>query len=160
MTTIAFRLIAHFESCNLTPQQCLSGAWTIGYGSTCLPDGAPVQEDSPAITQVQADILLTRMIIDIEQKIEVMTRVSLSPAQYAALTSFIYNVGDNAFSGSTLLRKLNEGDYQGAADQFLLWIHAGGVTLRELTRRREAERQLFLHGEDLIDVLEPAPRDA
>lgn len=159
MTTLAFRLIAHFESCNLTPHQCLSGAWIIGYGSTCLSNGAPVREDSPAITQVQADLMLTRMIIDIEQKIEVMTRVSLSPAQYAALTSFIYNVGENAFSSSTLLRKLNEGDYQGAANQFLLWIHAGGVTLRELTRRREAERQLFLHGEGVIDVLKRAPKD-
>lgn len=160
MTTLAFRLIAHFESCNLTPHQCLSGVWTIGYGSTCLSNGAPVREDSPAITQVQADLMLTRMIIDIEQKIEEMTRVSLSPAQYAALTSFIYNVGENAFSSSTLLRKLNEGDDQGAADQFLLWIHAGGITLRELTRRREAERQLFLHGEGVIDVLKRAPKDA
>lgn len=155
---LAFRLIAHFESCNLTPYQCLSGTWTIGYGSTCLPDGTPVREDSPAITQVQADLMLTRMIIDIEQKIEAMTRVALSPAQYAALTSFIYNVGANAFSSSTLLRKLNEGDYQSAANQFLLWIHAGGVTLRELTRRREAERQLFLHGEGVIDVLKRAPK--
>ncbi|XAO71070.1 MAG: lysozyme [Acetobacteraceae bacterium] len=118
-----------------------------------------MREDSPAITQVQADLMLTRMIIDIEQKIEAMTRVALSPAQYAALTSFIYNVGENAFSSSTLLRKLNESDYQSAANQFLLWIHAGGITLRELTRRREAERRLFLHGEGVIDVLKRAQKD-
>lgn len=124
-----------------------------------MSDGAPVREDSPAITQVQADLMLTRMIIDIEQKIEAMTRVALSPAQYAALTSFIYNVGENAFSSSTLLRKLNESDYQSAANQFLLWIHAGGITLRELTRRREAERRLFLHGEGVIDVLKRAQKD-
>ncbi|HHP2614034.1 TPA: lysozyme, partial [Enterobacter roggenkampii] len=55
-----------------------------------------------------------------------------------------YNLGSRSLSTSTLLRKLNAGDYAGAADEFLRWNKAGGKVLNGLTRRREAERALFL----------------
>lgn len=64
--------------------------------------------------------------------------------QFDALVSFTYNLGARSLSTSTLLRKLNAGDYAGAADEFLRWNKAGGKVLTGLTRRREAERALFL----------------
>lgn len=75
---------------------------------------------------------------------EVTVRISLEI--HAALTSFIYNVGEGNFKRSTLLRKLNNGDYVGACNELPKWVYAKGVRLRGLERRREAERQLCLQG--------------
>ena len=71
-------------------------------------------------------------------------RVDVTQSQFDALVSWAYNVGLGAAKQSTLMRLLNAGDVPGAADQFLRWNRAGGVVLRGLTRRREAERDLFL----------------
>lgn len=68
----------------------------------------------------------------------------LTQSMCDALTSFTYNVGVGAFNSSTLLRRLNRSDYKGAADELLRWDKAGGRVLRGLTRRRKAERELFL----------------
>jgi len=70
--------------------------------------------------------------------------VPLSNAQVGALAAFAYNVGLPALRTSTLLRKLNLGDYKGAADQLERWVHAGGNKLRGLAARRAAEKVLFL----------------
>ena len=72
--------------------------------------------------------------------------VPLNDNQLAACTSLAYNIGLAAFRGSTLLRKLNDGDYQGAADQFPVWNKAGGRVVQGLVNRRAAERDLFLKG--------------
>ena len=69
--------------------------------------------------------------------------VPLTQNQFDALVSLTYNIGSGAFNNSTLL-KLNKGDYQGAADQFLVWNKADGKVMKGLVRRREAERALFL----------------
>lgn len=83
-------------------------------------------------------------LADCERAVSAAVTVSLSQSQFDALVSFAYNVGIGAFRSSTLLRKLNAGDYQGAADQFLLWDKNDGKVMRGLTRRRQAERALFL----------------
>ncbi len=70
--------------------------------------------------------------------------VPLNQNQFDALVSLTYNIGSGAFNNSTLLKKLNKGDYQGAADQFLVWNKAGGKVMKGLVRRREAEQALFL----------------
>ena len=72
------------------------------------------------------------------------TEVQLSQPQFDALVSFTFNVGQRAFSDSTLLRKLREGDFEGAAAEFPRWRYAGGKVLRGLERRRAAEREMFL----------------
>ena len=72
------------------------------------------------------------------------SRVPLNENQIDALTSFVYNVGQNAFANSTLLRKLNDGDFNGAADEFMKWIHAGGKVVQGLVNRRATEKELFL----------------
>jgi GH24 family phage-related lysozyme (muramidase) len=64
--------------------------------------------------------------------------------QFSAMVSFAFNVGLNAYRGSTLLRKHNAGDFAGAAAEFPRWVYAGGEVLPGLVRRREAERTLYL----------------
>lgn len=69
-----------------------------------------------------------------------------TPKQKAACTSLAYNIGVNAFSGSTVLKRHRAGDYQAAAAAFLLWNKASGKIMKGLTRRREAEAALYLEG--------------
>ena len=73
-----------------------------------------------------------------------LVTVPLTQGQYDALSCFIFNIGAKKFRGSTLLRKLNDGDYKGAADELLRWTKAGGRELSGLVKRRKAERSLFL----------------
>lgn len=84
-----------------------------------------------------------------------LTTVPLTQPMMDSLTSFTYNVGLGAYSTSTLRRKLNAGDYCGAADQFPRWNKAGGRVLRGLTKRRADERAVFLHGVDCSDPTNP-----
>ena len=70
--------------------------------------------------------------------------IPLEQNQVDALASFIYNVGAGNFFRSTLIKRLNEGDFQAAADELLKWDHAGGKVMAGLTRRRVAERKMFL----------------
>ena len=70
--------------------------------------------------------------------------VPLNDNQLAALTSFVYNVGEQAYKDSTLLKKLNSGDYTGACNELLRWVYAKGIKLGGLVKRREQERMLCL----------------
>lgn len=79
-----------------------------------------------------------------EKTVNESVTVPINQNQFDALVSLTYNIGSGAFKNSTLLKKLNKGDYQGAADQFLVWNKAGGKVMKGLVRRREAERALFL----------------
>lgn len=136
-------LIKAFEGCELTAYQDSVGIWTIGYGWTRPVDGKPVCRGM-TINQATAERLLKTGLVSYENDVAKLVRVQLSQGQFDALVSFTYNLGARALSTSTLLRKLNGGDYAGAADEFLRWNTAGGKVLNGLTRRREAERTLFL----------------
>lgn len=139
-------LIKGFEDCRLTayPDPGTGGApWTIGYGWTHPIDGKPVKPGM-TIDQETADRLLKTGLVSYENDVLKLVRVKLTKGQFDALVSFAYNVGSRALSTSTLLKKLNAGDIKGAADEFLRWNKAGGKVLNGLTRRREAERALFL----------------
>lgn len=138
--------IKDFEGCSLTayPDPGTGGApWTIGYGWTHSVDGKPIKPGM-TIKQETADRLLKTGLVSYENDVLKMAKVKLTQGQFDALVSFAYNVGSRALSTSTLLRKLNDGDVKGAADEFLRWNKAGGKVLNGLTRRREAERALFL----------------
>lgn len=112
--------------------------WTIGYGHTSTAKKGMV------ITEERAEALLRQDIAWVEDAINKNVVVPLTQNQYDALASLIYNIGAGAFSKSTLLRLLNTGDYEGAANQFPRWNKQKGKVLKGLTRRREEERQLFL----------------
>ena len=136
-------LIKQFEGCKLTAYQDSVGIWTIGYGWTQPVEGKPIRAGM-TIKQETAERLLKTGLVSYESDVTRLVKVGLSQGQFDALVSFTYNLGARSLSTSTLLRKLNAGDYAGAADEFLRWNKAGGKVLNGLTRRREAERALFL----------------
>ncbi|MCM2759589.1 lysozyme [Enterobacter hormaechei subsp. steigerwaltii] len=136
-------LIKQFEGCKLTAYQDSVGVWTIGYGWTQPVDGKPIRAGM-TIKQETAERLLKTGLVSYESDVSRLVKVGLTQGQFDALVSFTYNLGARSLSTSTLLRKLNAGDYAGAADEFLRWNKAGGKVLNGLARRREAERALFL----------------
>ncbi|MGA4664424.1 lysozyme [Enterobacter ludwigii] len=136
-------LIKQFEGCKLTAYQDSVGVWTIGYGWTQPVDGKPIRAGM-TIKQETAERLLKTGLVSYESDVSRLVKVGLTQGQFDALVSFTYNLGARSLSTSTLLRKLNAEDYAGAADEFLRWNKAGGKVLNGLTRRREAERALFL----------------
>ena len=137
-------LIRAFEGFRADPYLDAVGVPTIGYGSTYYPGGQRVRLTDPPISEPEARRLMQATLAEFEDGISAALQVDVTQSQFDALVCWAYNVGISAASGSTLMRLLNAGDVQGAADQFLRWNKAGGVTLRGLTRRREAERELFL----------------
>ncbi|HCU16508.1 MAG: lysozyme [Enterobacteriaceae bacterium] len=136
-------LIKQFEGCKLTAYQDIANVWTIGYGWTQQVDGKPVTAGM-TITQQKADDLLKQGVVQYENGVNTLVKVQINQNQFDALVDFTYNLGVNALKGSTLLKKLNAGDYAGAANEFPKWNKAGGKELAGLTRRREAEKSLFL----------------
>lgn len=135
-------LIKQFEGCKLTAYQDSVGVWTIGYGWTQPVDGKPIRAGM-TIKLETAERLLKTGLVSYESDVSRLVKIGLTQGQFDALVSFTYNLGARSLSTSTLLRKLNAGDYAGAADEFLRWNKAGGKVLNGLTRRREAERALF-----------------
>lgn len=132
-------LIKHYEGCRLTSYQDSVGVWTIAYGHTGDDVGPNVVWD-----QDQANNALKADCERIERGVEELLTVTPTDNQFSALVCFAYNVGVGNLAHSHLLALFNDGDVDGAADQFLRWTHAGGVVLPGLVKRREAERQLFL----------------
>ena len=115
------------------------GPWTIGFGHT-----RNVREGD-ACTPLQADVWLHEDVASAERGVVGLTAdLGLSQCQFDALVSFTFNVGIEAFAGSTMLRLLRAGLVNGAADQFVRWDKSGGQVEAGLIRRRERERVLFL----------------
>ena len=138
----AIPIIKEFEGCRLKAYRCPAGIFTIGWGHT---DGV-IEGDE--ITQEQANSLLSRDVDMFATGIRRLLSVDVSVNQLAALTSLAFNIGLGNLRHSTLLKLLNAGDFEGAANQFLRWNKAGNKVLPGLVRRREAEKQLFLKDND------------
>lgn len=140
--TDACTLIKQFEGCKLKayPDPATGAApWTIGYGAT-----GPKIGPGTVWTQVQADSDLETRVTAIGAFIDAAVKVELTDEEKAALCSFTYNVGRGNFDHSTLLKLLNEGDYDGAANQFLVWDEAQGKVMQGLLNRRQDEMKEFL----------------
>ena len=136
-------LIKEFEGCILTAYRCQADKWSIGYGHTGTVDGKKISSGMVIEAQT-AERLLRGDIVSFEHDVNRLVKVPLTQGQFDALVSFAYNLGSGSLSRSTLLRKLNAGDYPGAADQFPLFCNAGGKKSNGLVRRRAAEREVFL----------------
>lgn len=132
-------LIKQFEGLELKAYKDSVGVVTIGYGST-----GPHVSMGMVITQEQAESLLKQDVSRFEKGVSDLVKVPLNQNQFDALVSFSFNLGLGNLKSSTLLRKLNSLDYVGTANEFPRWNKAGGVVLKGLTRRREAEKALFL----------------
>ncbi|MGL5950139.1 MAG: lysozyme [Cetobacterium sp.] len=137
-SSVGVNLIKKFEGLKLKAYKCPGGIWTIGYGTT-----SGVTEGM-IITEEKAEDLLKKDLVRFETAVKTVVRVKLNKNQFDALVSFSYNVGTGALQSSTLLKKLNQGDYKGASEEFMRWNKAGGKVLTGLIKRREAEKELFL----------------
>ena len=138
-------LIKSFEGLSLKPYLDAVKIPTIGYGTIMYPTGTKVSMKDSKITEDQALSYLEHEVNMKAKAVEAMVKVSLNDNEFAALVCFAYNVGTEALRGSTLLKMLNGGaDRKAVSDQLLRWNKAGGKELAGLTRRRQAERSLFI----------------
>jgi len=149
------------------------GIWTIGWGHAITYQGTLLRGPQNkgiaralypgGITLAQAEMLLRAELVNFARDVLRLVKVPLDDGAFAALVSFAFNCGSANLGASTLLRKLNAGDHAGAADEFLRWNKARKngalVELPGLTRRRRAERALFL-GEDWRAVAATRTRGA
>lgn len=131
-------LIKEFEGLRLNAYRCPAGVLTIGYGHT-----SGVKEGM-SITEVEANALLDQDVSIAAEQVKSVVKVNLNANQLDALIDFVFNLGIGNLRSSTLLKKLNAGDYTGAAEEFSKWIYSGKTVLPGLVRRREIEKQLFL----------------
>ena len=131
------QFIKDAEGCKLAAYLDSVGVPTIGVGHTKGVHGGMT------ITQLQADKFLEDDLEDVYRCIEGYVHVPLSQGQFDALCSFIFNLGCGSFKGSTLLNRLNKGDYTAAAEQFPRWVNAGGQKLAGLVKRRAGEAEMF-----------------
>lgn len=136
-------LICEFEGKRLVAYDDGVGVWTIGFGTIKYPNGVRVKKGDTC-TLDQAKEYMRHDLIEFEHTVNSSVKVPLNQNQFDALVSLAYNIGSNAFKSSTLVKKLNTGDYQGAADQFNVWINAGGKRMQGLVNRRDREKLLFL----------------
>lgn len=151
INSLGLRLIQEFEGLRLVayddlapnkvlkPGDAIKGTLTIGHGHTG-PDVVIGLE----ITEAEAERLLKADLDEAERAVADFTEAPLNENQFSALVSFVFNVGAGNFRRSTLLKKLNREDYEGAAEEFARWNKSKGQVLAGLTRRRAAEKALFL----------------
>lgn len=136
-------LIHSFESCELAAYLCPARKWTIGYGNTYYADGSAVKPGDK-ISQAQADELFLQVLSSFEKQVKALVTVRLSDNQFSALVSFAYNCGVANLRGSTLLKRVNANPADPDIErQFLRWNKGGGKVLNGLTRRRQAEADLY-----------------
>ena len=135
------QLIKDFEGFRKQIYHCLNGLPTIGYGHVLLRGESKWY--SHGISIEEAEKLLRQDIKIVENCIGKVLKVPVNENQFDALVSLVFNIGCTAFKNSTMLRKLNNLDYDGAAREFSRWVHVNGVVSRGLVRRRQAEVDLF-----------------
>ena len=137
-------MIEKFEGCLLKASNKLDGVWTIGYGQTGRYYGKRVRRGMTTTKAEAHAWLRDHSIKTYEDAVTQAVKVPLNQNQFDALVSFTYNVGIGALKQSTALRKLNAGDYAGAADALTMWTKCRRKVLAGLVRRRKEERALFL----------------
>jgi lysozyme len=141
---LAAALARRFEGLYLRPYLCPAGVPTIGYGATYYEDGTRVTLADPAITKERAEALLLWMV-----RTKYLPGVVLlcpgidSPERAAALIDFAFNLGTGNLKTSTLRRRVNAGDWDGAKLELMKWTRAGGRVLAGLVKRRSAEIDLI-----------------
>ena len=139
---VGIDLIKSFEGFRADTYYCPANIPTIGYGTTEI-DGLPVPF-GVTITEEDAELLLKEDLVRFENVINSSVKVELTQNQFDSLVCFVYNIGEFNFKKSTLLKLLNVGDFKSAANEFPRWNKANKKVLSGLTRRRLAEKDLFL----------------
>lgn len=148
---MGIQLITNFEGLYLNAYDDGTGVATIGFGTIAYPDGTKVQMGDGPITKDQAIQYLQFELKDKEDCVNDMVNVDLNQAQFDACISFAYNLGCGALHGSTLLKLINQSDFDDCPAEFLKWDRAGGHVMAGLLRRRHAEAYLFQYGQLKFD---------
>ena len=144
--TTALELVKRFEGYSATPYNMGDGVPTIGYGTTRYPDGRKVTLADAPCTEPQAAGWLQRDVDHAEANVlRLSPRIGLEPAyRTTALTSFVYNLGADAYRTSTLRARVAQQDWPGAEAEFGRWVYGGGKKLAGLVARRAAEAAVFM----------------
>lgn len=142
ISQLGINLIKRYEGFSSKAYLCPAGVWTIGYGHTKSAD--LLRAKGLEISEEEGEELLKHDIKIFERAVRRLVKVDLTQNQFDALVSFTFNLGAGNLKKSTLLRKLNTGDYEGAAEEFPKWVRANGRILGGLVTRRKEERALFL----------------
>ena len=137
-------LIKDFEGFSSTSYLCPAKIPTIGWGNTFYEDGRKVKLGEQISKTDALKLLEVVANRDFADKIFPSIKVKVTQSQFDAMVSLAYNIGVGAFNGSTLLKKVNAGDFAGAGEEFSRWNKANGKEVLGLTKRREREKQLFL----------------
>jgi lysozyme len=142
------KLIEEFEGFRPALYNDAAGNCTIGFG--CLVHAGPLDGQDPrerpfanGISRADAERLLAAHVGEVERSLERLVKVPLTPGEFDALVDFVYNVGVGDFARSTLLNKLNAGDYSAVPGELLKFVHAGGRESAGLARRRAREVELW-----------------
>lgn len=135
----AVDIIKKYEVRKLTAYKCPANVWTCGYGST-----GPDVKEGVTWSIWQAEDRLKADLVRFASAVDRLVTVPITSNQRSALISFAFNLGAQALKESTLLRLLNEGRTEAAAEEFPRWNKAAGRVLAGLVARREAEKKLFL----------------
>lgn len=139
----AAEICKEFEGFRPQPYKCPAGVWTIGYGSTRDTRGYAVSEATPELSEATAEQWLYAHLSKELPRMRDVIEVELPAHQEAALLDFVYNLGIGNFRNSTLLKRINAGDFADVPTQLRRWNKAGGKELAGLTRRREAEVKIW-----------------
>lgn len=144
MFDLLYALIRRFEGFRSRPYICPAGVPTIGYGSTRLADGSKVSMADAPMAEPAADALMQR---DADQFARAVAAISptlwLNHPAHQAIADFAYNLGTTRYKASTLRRRIDAGDMQGAADELAKWVWGGGRKLPGLIARRSAEADML-----------------
>lgn len=134
------------EGCRLKAYDDGGGVWTIGYGHTKSVKKGQV------INNAQAEKLLKSDLLEFEGAVDALVKVELTQAQFNALVSFAFNVGVGAFRKSTLLKLLNQGQYDRVPNELSKWVKDNGKVVQGLVRRRALEAAMFMEGVQEVAV--------
>jgi lysozyme len=148
---LAAELCRRFEGFSAKPYLCPAGVWTIGYGSTYYANGDKVTKDDPSIDREYAERLLMHELIHTYapgaiRQCPILLTLAIKDKDWGklnAIVDFCYNLGVGKLQTSTLKRKINQQDWDGAIEQLKLWVRGGGKVLRGLVIRRDAEAALM-----------------
>ena len=148
---LAAELCRRVEGFSAKPYLCPAGVWTIGYGSTYYANGDKVTKDDPSIDREYAERLLMHELVHTYapgaiRQCPILLTVAIKDKDWGklnAIVDFCYNLGVGRLQTSTLKRKINQQDWDGAVEQLKLWVRGGGKVLRGLVIRRDAEAALM-----------------
>lgn len=144
LNQLGLDLLKQWEGLRLNAYKDSGGVWTIGYGHTSAA-GAPTVTSGMKISESKAEEILKADVRKFESRVERLVKVPLTDNQFAALVSFDFNTG--SLHSSTLLKKLNKGDYDSVPSELMKWVNVKGVRNKGLVNRRSAECGLWAKGE-------------